>query len=1221
MDRQNKLPYRFSVGAPESSSVDPRWRFFIDRGGTFTDCIGLAPNGRDLRVAKIRSSDEAPLVGIRQILGLSAEAPIPPSVARMGTTVATNALLERKGRPFLLVVPKGLEDALRIGSQARPELFRLEIPPRVELYARVLGVDGRQAPNGQIIEALDPIALRRDLAAARAEGLSSVAVLLLHAYQDGSLEREVGRLAEAAGFRDIFLSHSIAPEIGFVPRGDTTAVDAYVTPILRAYLAKIEANMPESHIRWMSSAGHLMAAERLHGKDALLSGPAGGVVATAYTAHRHNAAPAIGFDMGGTSTDVSRSDGRAPEKTYESAIDGVHVRAPTMHIHTVAAGGGSICRYQGGRLTVGPDSAGAIPGPLCYGHADATELALTDINLFLGRIVPEAFPLPLDRDRVTAALQTIQRSLARDGKKESLTDIAQGFFDIATHRMAQAIGRISVSRGYDVRTHSLVCFGGAAGQHACAIARQLGMSRVLIPAYAGVLSATGMAIADAGWQQRQAITPTPLGPEALARVQVVEAALLEKGRSALAKEPPTDAVPEARTDLYLRCVGTDRALPIEARPSLDALAQAFRARHQQAFGYMPEEAALEVSAVEVTLRKPSPHALPDPAGAGAGRAARTAPVSSTKICLPDGGLHEVPVHHEDALAPGHPADGPCVILSDTGTIVVAPDFRWEKHDSGAISLWPTRAAHAAAPKAHHEDADPVQLEIFHGRYEAIAEEMGAMLQRTARSANIRERLDFSCAIFDGAGGLVANAPHIPVHLGAMGATVRALLARHPAPPPGQSYISNAPHQGGSHLPDITVISPVHSPDGAQRFFVASRGHHADVGGTTPGSMPPASTTLAEEGVVFDLVPAFSDEGRLDRDGLRDGLLSGPHPARDPDTNLADLEAQLAANHHGKKALLALVEELGPALVEAYMGHVQQNAEDRVRDALRQRPDQSQSFEDITDEGDRIAVRVDLSGDRLRVDFRGTSPARAGNTNAPRAITESALLYVLRCLVDEAIPLNAGCLRPIDLHIPDGCLLAPEPHRAVCGGNVETSQRVVDVLLAALDRLAASQGTMNNLSLGNTRFAHYETIAGGVGAGPGGPGASAVHSHMTNTRITDPEILELRFPLRLRRFALRPASGGAGRFAGGDGIVRVIEATEALTASMLSDRRIHPPFGRHGGHAGQPGENLLNGRPMPGRFSVELKPGDRIEIRTPGGGGWGSPQAAVARTAPTTPEST
>ncbi len=1170
-----------------------RWAFWIDRGGTFTDCLGLPPDGGALRVTKVLSDDQAPITGIRALLGLDPDDPLPPCDVTMGTTVATNALLERKGRDCALVITRGFGDLVAIGTQARPELFARAVTRPPVLYREVVEVDARLDPEGRVLIEPDEDETKAALRRLRPT-IDSVAISVLHSHRNPALEERLARWAADVGFGHVVCASSLTAEMGLLARADTAVVDAYLTPLLRDYLAGLrEALGPDSTLRLMPSGGDLVPPARFRGPAAVLSGPAGGVVACRALARAAGLDEVIGFDMGGTSTDVCRVEGGEASFVYETETAGVRIRAPMMEVHTVAAGGGSICRYDGLRLRVGPESAGARPGPLCYGRAEATDLSVTDINLALGRVVDDRFPFPLARDRVDRALDEIAQATGYP----SAEAVAAAFFEIANAHMAEAIRQISVARGYDVRGHVLVLFGGAAGQHGSALARQLGVKRLLIPPHAGVLSAWGMGRAETGWHGEHDLAGAELSSATIAEAERAADELSTAGRQALADEGLHQA--RESTQLDLRYRGTETTLALGPPFDPDHLRARFEAEHQRQFGYVRRAHPVEVVTLRVKLRvSPSLPELPPVAPSPS----MPEPLRHHVMWCGGAPVH-APVYARDELRPGDRVPGPALVLEATGTVAVDPGFTLAIDERGWVWL---EADGAASDARAPTERDPMWLELFHNQFQSIAEQMGRVLRRTALSTNIRERLDFSCAVFDAEGHLVANAPHIPVHLGAMEETVRAVCADHPEPPEGQAYATNDPARGGSHLPDITVVSPVHR-HGRVAFYVASRGHHADVGGKTPGSMPADSTRLEEEGVVLRSLPLLSG-GALDEARLREALGAGPYPARDPDQNLADLQAMLAANAIGATRLRDLSDKQGPA-VAAYMGYVQDDAAERVAAAIAALPDGETRFEDALDDGTPVAVRLAVAGDRMTIDLTDSGAAVDGNLNAPRAVTVAAVLYGLRLLVDAPIPLSSGCLRPIELIIGSPSLLDPEPFRAVAAGNVETSQRIVDVLLAAFGLAAASQGTMNNLSFGTERWGYYETLGGGTGATPDHPGCSAVQSHMTNTRITDPEVLERRFPVRLWRFAIRRGSGGAGARDGGDGLVRELEALTPITVTMLAQRRTRAPFGLEGGEPGKPGRNLLvreGGEPTSFAGSIELGAGDRIIILTPGGGGYGPP---------------
>ena len=1199
-----------------------RWQFWVDRGGTFTDCIGLAPDG-GLQTAKVLSSDTAPVEGIRAILercgAIAPGAPLPACSVELGSTVATNALLERRGERTLLVADRGLGDVARIGTQERPELFSLRIEKPEPLHERVVEVGGRVGVDGERVDVLDADALRAALRDARDSGIRSVAVALIHAYAHPHVEARIGEIAREEGLAYVVASHEVAREIGLLARSETAAADAYLTPLLRRHAAELEAALPGSRLRFMQSSGGLTDAARFRGPGALLSGPAGGVVGAAHVAAEAGFPRAVGFDMGGTSTDVSLILDGQVERGFETVVAGVRVKAPMLRIHTVASGGGSLCRFDGFRLTVGPESAGADPGPLCYGirAADgepaARELTVTDVNLYLGRLQPDRFPFPLDGESVAARLEQVRDALAKAGHARELDDVAAGFVEVANAHMARAIQEVSVARGVDPRECALVGFGGAGGQHVCALARSLGMRDVVLHPLGGLLSAYGIGIAEASWDgQRDAgrvllAAPAEGLPEALrAAFEELEAA----GRTALEAEGVEPDALRVERRLDLRYAGTETALAV-AEPSHGDWEHAFAVEHRARFGYVREGRPLEIvtARVRVAERAEAPRV---PAATGGEQPAQ--PLRIETVWFPDLGRVEAPVFVREALGPGAELSGPAIVLEDTGTLVLDPGFEGRVAANGALILSDEggrgRAERVASAAL---EADPVRLEVFGSRFMSIAEQMGAVLRNTSVSTNIKERLDYSCAVFDAAGGLVANAPHIPVHLGAMGETVRAVRALFPDLAQGDVVVTNDPFEGGSHLPDVTVVTPVFvegAASAAARLFVASRGHHADVGGITPGSMPPASTRLDEEGVVIRPMRLVC-RGQLDEAAIRAVLEGGPHPARSPDDNLADLEAMVAANRAGEALVLETVAEQGLDTVEITMRQLQEAAAAKVAREIGRLPDGEHVFEDAMDDGTPVCVRLRVHGERMCIDFSGTGAAVAGNLNAPRAVVQAAVIYVLRSLVAERIPLNGGCLAPVEIRVPPGSLLDPPRGAAVVGGNVETSQRIVDVLLGALGRVAASQGTMNNVAFGTERFGYYETIGGGAGAGDGFAGASGVHTHMTNTRITDAEVLEERYPVRLEVFGLRAGSGGDGRWRGGDGLVRRWLFLEPATVSLLSERRVRAPWGLAGGASGATGRNAVvradgNVQELPGCATLQVGPGDRLVVETPGGGGFGSP---------------
>ena len=1160
--------------------MERTWSFAIDRGGTFTDVIARSSDGAT-RIEKLLSDnpvqyEDAALEAIRRVL--TAEGGTVAEV-RMGTTVATNALLERKGDRVALAITRGFGDALRIGYQARPEIFARHIVLPSMLYEHVAEIDERVGVDGDVLLPLDEAQAREVLSKVRAAGIDALAIVLMHGWHHTAHEARLAAIAGELGFTQVSVSHEVAPLIKLVGRGDTTVVDAYLSPVLRRYVDRIAAGLEaDADLHFMQSNGGLAEATAFRGKDAILSGPAGGVVGMVAASAPHDASHLIGFDMGGTSTDVSHYAGQF-ELADESVVAGVRIRAPMMQIHTVAAGGGSICRFDGMRFRVGPESAGANPGPACYRNGGP--LTVTDCNLFLGRIDPEQFPKvfgpngdqPLDLAAARARLDEIAAQLG-DGK--ALEEIAEGFLAIAVDNMAAAIRKISIARGHDVTRYTLACFGGAGGQHACNVADALGMERILIHPLAGVLSAYGIGIADVK-AIREASWLKPLGEDfskALAELEgQAQDALVEQG------------VDAGRIELHrrsrLRTAGSDTTLEI-AIASGKAMHAAFRDLHRRRFGYCEEGAEVVVDALVVeAIGQSSPER-----GGGPPKAVEGA---------------------------GQIAGGPALIFDPTSTIVVEPGWRAERASDGTWVL--TRVTPLDRAKAIGTDVDPVRLEIFNNLFMAIAEEMGVALQATATSVNIKERLDFSCALFGAGGALIANAPHIPVHLGSMGESIRTIIDTRGQGRDqrgirrGDAYVLNDPYRGGTHLPDITVIVPVFYGDEPEpSAFVAARGHHADIGGIAPGSMPPDSRSIADEGVLIDN-ELLVDGGHFREAELRALLGSGEWPARNPDRNISDLKAQLAACTRGAEVLAQTARDYGPEVVAAYMSHVLANAEESVRRLLGRLDDGAFDYEMDNGAHVRVRISIDKSARSATFDFTGTSEQLPDNFNAPFSIVRAASLYVVRTLIDDVIPMNDGCLRPIRLVVPDGSMLNPSYPAAVVAGNVETSQVVTDALFAATGRLAPSQGTMNNFTFGNDRNQYYETIAGGSGAGPNHDGTSAVQTHMTNSRLTDPEILETRLPVRLDQFAIRRGSGGPGAHKGGDGVVRAVTFLEPMRANILANRRRVPPRGIMGGADAQAGRNWVERTDgsvemLTATDSAEVAPGDRFVIETPGGGGFG-----------------
>jgi len=1194
-----------------------RWRFWIDRGGTFTDVVARAPNGA-LQTRKLLSVNpehyaDAAVEGIRRILDVES-GPLPPGLVddvRMGTTVATNALLERKGEPTVLAITAGFGDALRVGWQARPDLFVRNIVLNDQLYDRVVEIGERVRADGAVDRHLDENRARVDLAAAHAAGLRAVAIVLVHGWRFPDHEKRLAEIARDVGFDQVSVSHEVGALIKLIGRGDTTVADAYLSPILRAYVERVGADLgPATPLQFMQSSGGLTAADAFRGKDAILSGPAGGVVAMAETAKAAGFNRAIGFDMGGTSTDVSHFAGEY-ERTSDAVVAGVRLRAPMLSIHTVAAGGVSICRFEGGRMRVGPQSAGAVPGPAAYRRGGP--LTVTDCNLMLGKLNPDFFPAvfgpnadqPLDAEAVRLHFDALVAEVeAATGRATTPGELAEGFVTIAVQNMAEAIRSISIQRGYDVTRYVLNCFGGAGGQHACLVADALGMTKVLLHPFAGVLSAYGMGLAEVR-AIRQATEAAPLDS---ARDPALADRIAGLAAAAQADLEAQDFAARAVSTVAraeIKFAGSDTPLVVPFGPA-DAMAEAFETLHRRRFGFYAEDKALIVETLEVEAIGHSDQAPSRPTLATATGSLETVAELTVRMAGRD---RPTPVYRRDGLTPGLAVDGPAILLEDTGTIVVEPG--WRATIDAQANLLLERVVPLPARTAIGTDVDPIMLEVFNSRFMACAEQMGEALRATAYSVNIKERLDFSCAIFDATGALIANAPHIPVHLGSMGESIRTVIASRGGGgmKRGDVYMLNAPYNGGTHLPDITVIMPVFlDEDTAPAFFVAARGHHADVGGTTPGSMPASSRTVDDEGVLIDDF-LLVDAGRLREAETRALFASGRHPSRNIDQNLADLKAQVASCTRGADELVRMTAEFGRPVVTAYMGHIQDNAEEAVRRAIAALKPGAFAYE--MDDGAVIRVRIDVDAQARSavVDFTGTSEQRPTNFNAPLSITRAATLYVFRTLVDDAIPLNEGCLKPIKLIVPEGSMLNPRYPAAVVAGNVETSQAVVDTLYGALGVLAASQGTMNNFTFGDDARQYYETIAGGAGAGPGFDGTSAVQTHMTNSRLTDPEVLETRFPVLLEEFSIRRGSGGVGRWRGGDGAVRRIRFLEPMTAAILSNRRRVPPFGADGGGPGATGVNRIERvdgtvDPLTSTAEVSMSPGDVFVIETPGGGGFG-----------------
>ncbi len=1272
--------------------ADGRWQFWIDRGGTFTDIVARRPDGAIVTHKLLSENPEryrdAAVQGIRDLLGVAPGDAIPAEridAVRMGTTVATNALLERKGERTLLVTTAGFRDQLRIGYQARPRIFARHIELPEQLYTRVLEVPERVTAQGDVLVPVDLEAAKAGLEAAHAEGFRACAVVFLHGYRWTAHEAAVAEVARAVGFTQVSVSHQISPLMKYVGRGDTTVVDAYLSPILRRYVDQVAAELPGVRLLFMQSNGGLTEAQRFQGRDAILSGPAGGIVGAVRTAEAEGFPRIIGFDMGGTSTDVSHYAGTY-ERSFETVVAGVRLRAPMLRIHTVAAGGGSICRFDGTKFRVGPESAGANPGPACYRRGGP--LTVTDCNVMVGKLRPEFFPAvfgpdgdqPLDAAVVRGKFAELAAEIAAaTGRTLTPEAVADGFLTIAVENMAHAIKHISVQRGHDVTRYALQCFGGAGGQHACLVADALGMTTVFIHPLAGVLSAYGMGLADLIAMRERAVEAA-LSPDLMPALDAAVTALGEEATAELLDQGVDRAAVALKPTALLKVAGTDAAIPVAYGVEADMRA-AFAKEHAQRFGFAPPEGrALIVEALSVEavgragegggafalalrqaqgegegerngggMRRAGDGALVTPhpprsrsgppdqvrgrlspargegelgpvangnplprAGEGGERSEPgegAAPLATVTAHMA-GAARAVPVYDRAALQAGTEVDGPAILREPTATTVVEPGWRARVTRAGGLVL--TRVVPLPKRVAVGTEADPVMLEVFNNLFMSIAEEMGLALENTAQSVNIKERLDFSCAVFDRDGGLIANAPHIPVHLGSMGHAVRAVIASRAATlKPGDAVMLNNPYRGGTHLPDVTVVTPVFDRAGsAILFWVASRGHHADIGGITPGSMPPDSRSIADEGVLIDDV-LLVEGGRMREAAVVDLLSSGPHPARNIPQNLGDLRAQVAANARGAAELLRMVDLFGLDVVRAYMGHVQDNAEAQVRRAIGVLRDGSFALELDSGAVVKVAVTIDRDRGTARIDFTGTSPQQPGNFNAPAAITRAAVLYVFRTLVEEDIPLNEGCLKPLEIVIPEGSMLNPRFPAAVVAGNVEVSQAVTNALYGALGVLAAAQGTMNNFTFGDARHQYYETICGGAGAGPDFDGTSAVHTHMTNSRLTDPEVLEWRFPVLLDSFGIREGSGGAGRHRGGDGVVRRVRFLAPMTAAILANNRRVAPFGVDGGGPGLPGRTYV--QHVDGRVEdlgaigkAEMAPGAVFVIETPGGGGFGAP---------------
>jgi len=1201
-----------------------KWQFWIDRGGTFTDIVALHPDGY-LLTHKLLSDNpqlyqDAAVQGIRDILGLAKDDPLPThqiAAVKMGTTVATNALLERKGERTLLLITKGFGDALRIGYQNRPHLFALNIVLPALLYEQVIEVDERYSAEGEELKPFPLESIRTPLQAARQLGIFSIAIVFMHGYRYPKHEQQAATLAHELGFTQISVSHQVSPLIKLVSRGDTTVVDAYLSPILRRYVNRVASVLSDVKLLFMQSNGGLTDARLFQGKDAILSGPAGGYVGAVKTAALAGFHKIINFDMGGTSTDVSHYAGEY-ERDFDTQVAGVRMRTPIMRIHTVAAGGGSQVHFDGLRFRVGPDSAGANPGPACYRQGGP--LTITDCNVMLGKLHGRFFPKvfgesaneALDENIVKEKFNTLAQQISqKTGQQHTATQVAEGFLKIAVDNMANAIKKISVQRGYDVTEYTLCCFGAAAGQHACLVAEALGIKTILIHPKAGVLSALGMGLADIRAMREKSVA-AELNNALMSELETQLKAQEKPGRSELHQQDVHDDNITVQYKVHLRYAGTDTPLLVDFAPC-DDMKTAFATAHQQRFGFTRSDKSLIVEAVSVEV-------IGQVGEWGTGRTETKLVRSETKPdrfskpvrfgsvkMVTHEQIYDTPVYSRDDCSSGQKITGPAIIIEQTGTTLVEPG--WQAEITPRYDIVLTRHKISTQDKISTQ-VDPIRLEIFNNLFMSIAEQMGATLANTAYSVNIKERLDFSCAVFDQKGQLIANAPHIPIHLGSMSDSVQTVIqTQGDTMQPEDVFVLNNPYHGGTHLPDVTVITPVFAEKTEKvLFYVASRGHHADIGGITPGSMPPHSHTLHEEGIIIDVFKLV-EQGQLRETEMRKLLSTGPYPSRNVEQNLADLRAKIAANATGVQELHNMVQHFSLEVVQAYMQHVQDNAEAAVRQLLGALKEGEFRYE--LDDGAAIQVKITIDKQQRSaiIDFNGTSKQQNSNFNAPVSVCKAAVLYVFRTLVQDDIPMNAGCLKPLQIIIPKGSLLNPTYPAAVVAGNVETSQAITDTLYGALNVMAASQGTMNNFTFGNDKYQYYETICGGSGAGSHFNGTSAVHTHMTNSRLTDPEILEWRFPVLLESFAIRQKSGGKGHYQGGDGVVRRIQFREAMTASILSGHRRIPPYGMAGGQTGQIGHNWVqridNKREnVAATATVEMQTGEVFVIETPGGGGYG-----------------
>jgi len=1208
-------------GQSSIGSTDDKWEFWIDRGGTFTDVVARQPGG-EIIVHKLLSENperyrDSSIQGIKDILNLEQGESIPVSkiaAVKMGTTVATNALLEREGESTLLVITKGFGDALRIGYQNRPDLFALNIELPQMLYCDVLEIEERIDAHGGVLTQMDDSKATNELQNFYDHGIRSVAIVLMHGYRYHEHENRLAAIARDIGFPQVSVSHDASPLMKLISRGDTTVVDAYLSPILSKYVNEVAEELQglDQHggrLMFMQSSGGLTESGFFQGKDAILSGPAGGVVGMARVSENAGFEKVIGFDMGGTSTDVSHYDGEF-EKAFETHVAGVRIRAPMMLIHTVAAGGGSILNFDGARYRIGPDSAGAFPGPASYRNGGP--LTVTDCNVMLGKLQPELFPKlfgpnsneALDSEIVRTKFGELAAEIERaSGNRRRPENVAAGFLAVAVQNMANAVKKISVQRGYDVTEYTLSCFGGAGGQHACLVADSLAMKRILIHPFAGVLSAYGMGLADTVIGHQEAVEAV-LNSECLVKLEFVLDRLQRSGIDEIGRQGEDCADLDFKRQLHIRYQGSDTALVVN-QSSIQEVIDQFEKLHQMRFGFISTGKEMIVESVEVEVI-----AAANPCSIAKSNAEEKENCQAVPElnCFIDDEWRETPFYRRDDLSINQPIEGPAIVLDPTSTVVVEPGWKCVITADNNIVL--ERYIPRKEAKSLGTEVDPVMLEIFNNLFMSVAEQMGLVLENTAESVNIKERLDFSCAIFDPEGALIANAPHMPVHLGSMGESIKTVIReRQGEIRPGDAYILNAPYNGGTHLPDVTIIKPIFSDEDHLLFYAASRGHHTDIGGTTPGSSPADSTNIEEEGVVIDNFKLVEKDQFRERE-IHEILSSGPWPARNPAMNIADFKAQLAACEKGAIELGKMVDHYGIESVHAYMQHIQDNAEESIRRVLGTLNDGKFTYEMDCGNQISVSITVDQKNREAVIDFTGTSPQHPGNFNAPTAVVKAAVLYTFRCLAADNIPLNEGCLKPLNIIIPENSMINPQYPGAVISGNTETSQALVDTLFGALRIAAASQGTMNNFIWGDDVHQYYETICGGSGATGERHGADAVHTHMTNSRLTDPEILEWRFPVILESFSIRKGSGGIGMKCGGDGVIRRVRFLEALKANVLSGHRRIPPYGLAGGGDAKVGSNTVEHvdgsiTHLSGTDQIELKAGDTFVIETPGGGGYGS----------------